>query len=553
MTTIRRRLTFWYTVALGVTVVAFGSLLYLERRQSACGSWTSGSLLEAELADRWLTESYKVLGRIVTTDRSQPGARPRHQRLPRGGPRLSDRGGHRRPGAGAVRGGPRPQRADARAADRAARHPPHPPSVRQCSRRGPSGRVRYLAIRIADAGPAGGRRDGGHADRPRPRSGRRICSARCCSSRRSCSSGAGIVGYWLAGTSLRPVQGIMDELEAITDGRSLHRRLAVPLSGDEMARLALDGERHAGPAGAELRQPAPLHRRREPRAQDPADGASGRRGARPGPSRRRRTEMLQSLDETLAQINQMSEMVENLLTLARADEGRAPLAVEVADLRDMLGDVAETAGMLGETSGIAVRTEMPEAPVRLAVDRHRIREMLLNLVTNAIKYTAQGGTVGLRLWRGRAGRGLRRVATRASASPPATCPTSSSGSGGPTRPARAPAIGRAPGWGWPSPNGSPRRMADPSRCRAGRGGGRSSPFGCRRPAGMRRSDARAMRAGRGGAGMAGFRLRSIALCVGQLRLIRVPHRGLIGVGRTDSFPQQRTVPAVGSGSVSGPR
>ena len=35
MSTIRRRLTYWYTVALGVTVVAFGSLLYLERRQSA--------------------------------------------------------------------------------------------------------------------------------------------------------------------------------------------------------------------------------------------------------------------------------------------------------------------------------------------------------------------------------------------------------------------------------------------------------------------------------------------------------------------------------------
>ena len=49
-------------------------------------------------------------------------------------------------------------------------------------------------------------------------------------------------------------------------------------------------------------------------------------------------EILQSLDETLAQINQMSEMVENLLTLARADEGRAPLAVEEADLRDMLGE-----------------------------------------------------------------------------------------------------------------------------------------------------------------------------------------------------------------------
>ena len=50
---------------------------------------------------------------------------------------------------------------------------------------------------------------------------------------------AALVGYWLAGTSLRPVQGIMDEVEAISDGTSLHRRVAVPVSGDEMARLAL--------------------------------------------------------------------------------------------------------------------------------------------------------------------------------------------------------------------------------------------------------------------------------------------------------------------------
>jgi signal transduction histidine kinase len=108
-------------------------------------------------------------------------------------------------------------------------------------------------------------------------------------------------------------------------------------------------------------------------------------------------EILQSLDETLAQINQMSEMVENLLTLARADEGRAPLAVEEGDLRDLIGDVAETAGMLGESAGIAVTSKIPAAPVPMAVDRHRIREMLLNLVTNAIKYTPQGGTVALSL------------------------------------------------------------------------------------------------------------------------------------------------------------
>jgi signal transduction histidine kinase len=36
---------------------------------------------------------------------------------------------------------------------------------------------------------------------------------------------------------------------------------------------------------------------------------------------------------------------------------------------------------------------LPDTPVLLAVDRHRIREMLFNIVTNAIKYTPQGGTV----------------------------------------------------------------------------------------------------------------------------------------------------------------
>ena len=64
--------------------------------------------------------------------------------------------------------------------------------------------------------------------------------------------------------------------------------------------------------------------------------------------------------------------------------------------------MAETAGMLGEGAGVSVTSMMPRHPVRLAVDRQRIREMLLNLVTNAIKYTPQGGTVDLTLADGRA-------------------------------------------------------------------------------------------------------------------------------------------------------
>src|SRR5687768_12304525 len=76
MTTIRRRLTLWYTVALAVTVLAFGTALYLERRQSGIKELDQRLSLEADLAHRWLTESYKVLGRIVTTSGSNPALDP---------------------------------------------------------------------------------------------------------------------------------------------------------------------------------------------------------------------------------------------------------------------------------------------------------------------------------------------------------------------------------------------------------------------------------------------------------------------------------------------
>ena len=73
MGTIRARLTGWYTVALGATVVAFGVLLYLERRQSSLRELDQRLGLEADLANRWLSESYNVLGRIVTTTGSLVG------------------------------------------------------------------------------------------------------------------------------------------------------------------------------------------------------------------------------------------------------------------------------------------------------------------------------------------------------------------------------------------------------------------------------------------------------------------------------------------------
>lgn len=395
MTTIRRRLTMWYTVALAVTVLAFGTALYLERRQASIRELDQRLGLEADLAHRWLTQSYKVLGRIVTTANLNPALDPgisAYLDATRDYLIVADT-------AGKVLGLSDVTRAlNAPALERLTAPLDTLPLTRHSggvALGSPAGSVRYLVIPIQEAGPGIGgllvatsikQTSFGPADLLRSM----LLIAPVI------LLGAGLVGYWLAGTSLRPVQGIMDEVDAISDGTSLHRRVAVPLSGDEMARLALTVNgmlsrleqsfaglhRFTADASHELKTPLMVLRAGVERAL-----------VHPGTP----GEILQSLDETLAQINQMTEMVENLLTLARADAGRAPLAVEESDLRDLVADVAETAGMLGEDAGVTAVHTMPETPVRLAVDRHRLREMLLNMVTNAIKYTPPGGTVALSL------------------------------------------------------------------------------------------------------------------------------------------------------------
>ena len=201
-----------------------------------------------------------------------------------------------------------------------------------------------------------------------------------------------LIGYLLVGRTLKPVENIVDEVEAITDGRSLHRRLADPRSGDEFARLSVTLNamlarlersfstlrRFTADASHELKTPLTVLRSGVERAiTHPATPPV----------------VLEVLEETLIEVNRMTEMVDSLLMLARADEGRAPLHLEQLDLREILTEVAETANILGEQAGVVVEVAIPTGPMTLAADHSRIRQLFMNLLTNAIKYTPKGGNV----------------------------------------------------------------------------------------------------------------------------------------------------------------
>ncbi|MGH9262797.1 MAG: sensor histidine kinase, partial [Acidimicrobiales bacterium] len=207
------------------------------------------------------------------------------------------------------------------------------------------------------------------------------------------------VGSWIAGGALAPLDRITTEVREITDGRSLHRRLPIPMVKDEFGRLSetlnqmlarLEASfaalrRFTADASHELKTPLTVLRAGVERAVT---------------SPRTPPDLLPLMEETLQEINRMTELVDALLTLARADEGRAELHREAVDLRVIVEEAQETGELLAERSGVTIDVATPAHPVVLAVDRSRVRQLILNLVENAVKYTPRGGSVSVRLTAG---------------------------------------------------------------------------------------------------------------------------------------------------------
>jgi heavy metal sensor kinase len=205
-----------------------------------------------------------------------------------------------------------------------------------------------------------------------------------------------LVGRWIAGRALEPVDRMITEIREITDGRSLHRRLPVPMEKDELARLAatlnqmwtrlersfVALRRFTADASHELKTPLTVVRAGVERAI-----------TRPDMPR----ETLASLEETLQEVNRMTELLDALLTLARADEGRAELHREPVDLREIIEEAGETGELLAEHAGVGMEIRLPPDPVVVSVDRSRVRQLALNLIENAVKYTPRGGQVSVEL------------------------------------------------------------------------------------------------------------------------------------------------------------
>jgi two-component system sensor histidine kinase BaeS len=84
-------------------------------------------------------------------------------------------------------------------------------------------------------------------------------------------------------------------------------------------------------------------------------------------------------------------VVEGLLTLARADAGAIEPRREPVDLTDVVEDVVSGVGLIATERGIAIRVD--GGPAIVNGDPHRLRELVSNLLINAVQHSLPGGTV----------------------------------------------------------------------------------------------------------------------------------------------------------------
>ncbi|MDP9112615.1 MAG: ATP-binding protein [Acidobacteriota bacterium] len=198
-------------------------------------------------------------------------------------------------------------------------------------------------------------------------------------------------GVWLSRRALRPVQDVTAAALMISI-ENLSERVPVPATGDEIARLAevlnsmlarLESavktlSQFVADASHELRTPLAVIRTTAELAL--------RRGRSPESYR-------ESLEDVVSEAQRMTQLVEDLLILARTDAQIVEMPRSPVDLRDILQAVATEMNSLALTRQIHIRTAFGGAPAIIAGNRPALHRLFVGLLDNALKYSHSSGEV----------------------------------------------------------------------------------------------------------------------------------------------------------------
>jgi heavy metal sensor kinase len=203
---------------------------------------------------------------------------------------------------------------------------------------------------------------------------------------------AGLGGYTLARRALRPVERMSERARSITAER-LSDRLPVDNPDDEMGRLATVFNETLGRLERSFDQMRQCtadvsHELRTPLTSIRSVGEVGLRERRDEPAYRG------IIGSMLEEVDRLASLVDRLLTLSRAETGQARLTSAAFDLRGLADEVATHLGVLAEEKNQAIRVD---GAAHAFADRFVVRQAVINLVDNAIKFSPAGGRIAIRV------------------------------------------------------------------------------------------------------------------------------------------------------------
>jgi heavy metal sensor kinase len=200
-------------------------------------------------------------------------------------------------------------------------------------------------------------------------------------------------GYVLMRRALHPVDEIRQKAAQITS-RNLSERVPVVHTGDELERLATDLNRMIERLEQSFQQINRFSADASHELRTPLTVLQGELESIAQGSQRLPADVRDTIGSALEETQRLAKIVENLLAISRLEAGEARRQLERLDVAELARSTADQMRLLAEEKHIALDCDGTE-PVEVEADPVRLKQVVVNLLDNAIKYTPRGGTVSV--------------------------------------------------------------------------------------------------------------------------------------------------------------